>query len=477
MQLVAGVDSSTQSCKVVVCDAETGRVVREGRAPHPPGTEVDPTAWLTALEQAVAQAGGWDDVAAVSVAGQQHGMVLLDDAGAVVRPALLWNDTRSADAARDLVAEYGDGDPDTGRRRWARDTGVVPVASFTGTKLRWVADHEPDSLARTAAVALPHDWLTWQLMGGQDRDLLVTDRSDASGTAYYDPAASRYRRELLDLACRGPRPDLALPRVLGPADTAGRGGTALAGRHLTVAAGCGDNAAAALGLGLTTGMTSVSLGTSGVVAAVSEEPTADARGLVAGFADATGRYLPLACTLNASRVFDAAARMLGVDLATLSSLALQAPRGADGLVLVPYLEGERTPDLPEATGTLTGLTAVTATPEHLARAAVEGVLCLMAECLDAVREAGVPVTRIVLVGGGARSEAVRSLAAEVWGVDVTVPTPGEYVARGAARQAAWALSGAEQPPDWSGSLRSVQLTAPPQPQVLAQFRSRRQWPD
>jgi xylulokinase len=179
MDLVAGVDSSTQSCKVVIREAESGRLVRQGTAPHPPGTEVDPERWWEALQQAVAEAGGLADVAAVSVAGQQHGLVCLDGRGSVIRPALLWNDTRSAGAAADLVAELGDGDGTQGAERWAAAVGSVPVASLTIAKLRWLAQHEPEHASALAAVALPHDWLTWRLSGATTLDTLVTDRSDA----------------------------------------------------------------------------------------------------------------------------------------------------------------------------------------------------------------------------------------------------------------------------------------------------------
>jgi xylulokinase len=183
MTLVAGIDSSTQSCTVVVRDAATGALVRSGRAPHPPGTEVDPEAWWSALQAALADAGGLEGVAALSVAGQQHGMVCLSAGGEVVRPALLWNDTRSAGAAEDLVAELG-------AQAWADATGSVPVASFTATKLRWLATHEPGHAAATAAVCLPHDWLTWRLRGTGRIEDLVTDRSDASGTGSGGPRAA-----------------------------------------------------------------------------------------------------------------------------------------------------------------------------------------------------------------------------------------------------------------------------------------------
>jgi xylulokinase len=422
--LVAGIDSSTQSCKVVVRDAGSGELVREGRAPHPDGTEIAPDRWWEALQTALDQAGGLSDVEAVSVAGQQHGLVCLDAAGEVVRPALLWNDTRSASAAAALVAELG-------ARTWAEAVGTVPVASITVSKLRWLAEHEPENAARVAAVCLPHDWLSWRLSGSSSVDDLVTDRSDASGTGYFDARSGEYRRDLLRTAFG--REDVLLPRVLGPAES-------VAGPRFRIGAGAGDNAGAALGLGAGDDVV-VSLGTSGVVSARGERQAADPTGTIAGFADATGAFLPLVVTLNAARVLDAATRLLGVDHEALSALALSAPAGADGLTLVPYLEGERTPNLPTATGAVHGLTLGTATPAHLARAAVEGLLCGQRVGVEALADAGVHVQGVRLVGGAARSEAVRRIAPTVFGVPVTVPPPGEYVADGAARQAAWALTG------------------------------------
>lgn len=432
MTLVMGVDSSTQSCKVVIADAATGAIVRQGRASHPDGTSVDPAAWWSALQAAIVEAGGLDDVAAWAIGGQQHGMVALDASGRVIRDALLWNDTRSAGAAADLIAEFG-------AEELARRTGLVPVASFTVTKLRWLRDAEPDNAARVAAVALPHDWLTWRLRGfgpdgesvrGPVLDELVTDRSDASGTGYWDPQSGGYDRELLSAALGH---DAVLPRVLGPAeysqDAAGR----------RVGPGAGDNAGAALGLGAEPGDVVVSIGTSGTVFAVSDQPTVDPSGTVAGFADCTGRFLPLVATLNAARVLDAIARLLGVDHDELSRLALAAPAGAGGLSLVPYFEGERTPNLPDATASLTGMTLASTTRENLARAAVEGMLSGLGAGLDALRDLGVPLRRALLIGGGAQSEAVRMIAPDVLGVPVEVPEMGEYVALGAARQAASVL--------------------------------------
>ncbi|MEU4773044.1 xylulokinase [Micromonospora sp. NPDC023644] len=472
MPIVAGVDSSTQSCKVVVRDAETGALLRQGRAPHPDGTEVDPAAWWSALGAAVDAAGGLADVAALSVAGQQHGMVCLDEAGGVVRPALLWNDTRSAGAAAELVEEAGGGE--AGRRFWADAVGSVPVASFTSTKLRWLARHEPEHAARVAAVCLPHDWLTWRLAGAPGLAALRTDRGDASGTGYWSPATGDYRLDLLERAF-GRRPHV--PTVLGPAEPAGAARPdALRGLPdggAMLGPGTGDNAAAALGVGAGPGDVVVSIGTSGTVFSVADAPAADPGGTVAGFADATGRFLPLVCTLNAARVLDAAASMLRVGLDELAGLALAAPAGADGLVMVPYLEGERTPDRPLASGAVHGLTLRTSTAAHLARAAVEGLLCALADGLDALTAQGATVRRVILVGGGARSAAVRRIAPQVLGVPVVVPPPGEYVADGAARQAAWVALGGAAPPTWSVQ-GTEEYAATPVPAIRERYAAARE---
>lgn len=431
--LVAGVDSSTQSCKVVIVDAQTGAVVRQGRAPHPSGTSVDPNAWWVALQAAIADAGGLADVSAISIGGQQHGMVALDADGRIVRDALLWNDTRSGQAATELIAEYG-------AEALARRTGLVPVASFTLTKVRWLRDAEPQNAAKVAAVALPHDWLTWRLAGygpaeesprGPQLDALATDRSDASGTGYWNPETGGYDRELF-VAALGH--DAVLPRVLGPWESAGE-----TPEGAQLGAGAGDNAGAALGLLARPGDVVVSIGTSGTVFGVSEKRTVDATGTVAGFADASGRFLPLVATLNAAKVLDTVAALLGVDHAELSRLALTAPSGADGLALVPYFDGERTPNLPDATASLIGMTHASTTRANLARAAVEGMLGGLGAGVDALRGLGVPLTRALLIGGGAQSEAVRQIAPGVLGLDIDVPATGEYVALGAAYQAAAVL--------------------------------------
>ena len=437
---VAGVDSSTQSCKVVICDPASGRIIREGRASHPEGSEVAPQAWWDAFREAVRAAGGLDDVRALSVGGQQHGMVCLDSQGEVIRPALLWNDTRSAGAAEELTCERGDGDRERGARWWAQATGLVPVASFTVTKLRWLADNEPENARKIAAVCLPHDWLSWKIRGGFEAvglEGLCTDRSDASGTGYMDRADAVYRREILAQALRISLEEaegIILPKIFEPMEAMGCGDLAQGWGEIAIGPGCGDNAGAALGVGLGVGQALLSLGTSGVVAVVSETPVEDPSGQVAGFADASGHWLPLACTLNASRILDAIGAMSGLSYEELDEAALSVPN-AGGLRLVPYFEGERTPNLPDATARLEGMTLKNSTRAHLARAGVEGLLAHMRFALECVRELGVPIEKVLVVGGGARSRAVRSLAAEFLGVPVEFPEAAEYVALGAARQA------------------------------------------
>jgi xylulokinase len=445
--LVAGVDSSTQSTKVLLCQAEDGTVLARGSAPHPPGTECDPAAWWSALEQA--GQGLLDRADAVAVAAQQHGMVVVDEDGQVIRPALLWNDLRSAAAARELIAERG------GPAWWAEHTGSVPSASFTVTKLRWLATREPGNAARVARVMLPHDWLTWRLsMAGPAGRTAepVTDRGDASGTGYFSTAHSRWLPEVA-AAALGHEP--GLPRIAKPAEVVGE---TAAGAVL--APGTGDNMGAALGLSLEPGELVTSIGTSGTAYAVTGRAAADESGMVAGFADATGRYLPLIATVNAGLVLSAVAKLIGTDLDGMSAQALQAEPGAGGIVLLPYLDGERSPNRPDATGVLRGLTTQNMTGPNLARAAIEAVLGTLAEAADLIAAQGASRQRVLLIGGGARSEAARRIAPTVFGVPVLVPAPEEYVALGAARQAAWALAGTPELPDWPRHLPEEYTGAP-----------------
>ena len=442
MPTVIGVDSSTQSCKVLVVDLETGDIVSEASTSHPDGTEVNPEAWWDALQTALAQVDT-SHAQAVSIGAQQHGMVALDESGSVVRPALLWNDTRSAAQAEQIVSEFGS-------EGITKRTGSVPLASFTATKLAWMKQNEPDLAARVAAVALPHDWLMWRLQGygprgessrGPDLTALVTDRSDASGTGYFSPSSNRYDDDILSFAL-GHRP--VLPTVLGPGERAGE--TELG---WVMGPGGGDNAMAALGLGTELGDVVMSLGTSGTVFAVTSKPAHDASGAVAGFADATGEYLPLVATLNAARPIDAVRQLFGFSWDELADAVTRSDPGSSGLTVLPFFDGERTPNLPDAKGSLHGMTRASLTPENVTRAVVEGVIANLARGVDAIAQQTQPPSRLILIGGAAQNPGVQTVVAEQLAIPVSVPDSGEYVAYGAAKQAAWALTG--QNPSWAAA--------------------------
>jgi len=459
-QLIAGVDSSTQSVKIVIRAADTGELVREGRAPHPGGTEVDPIHWKNALDSAIAQAGGLDDVAAISVGGQQHGMVALDESGEVIRPALLWNDTRSAAQAESLNSEMG------GNQAIADAVGSVLVASFTASKVRWMAESEKENADRVHSIALPHDWLSWQLQGGKDFSKLFTDRSDASGTGYFDPKSSTYRRDIVAKALLSDR-EVYLPTIIAPSTF---GGTTTSG--IPIAPGAGDNAAAALGVQAEPGDVVISLGTSGTAFAVSTTSTHDSSGAVAGFADASGRFLPLVCTLNAARIFDAATTILGKTHDEVGALALSSTPGAHGLTLLPYFEGERTPNRPNATGVFSGMNIANSNPADIARAMIEGMLSGLADAVAALEDLGVDIKRVLIIGGAAKNPAVGQIASALFGRPVLIPPAGEYVADGAAKQAAWALLGGATPPVWDLG-KATHIEAAATPEVLEKYRTLR----
>ena len=440
MPIVAGVDSSTQSVKVVLRDSDSGDLIASTSRPHPDGTEIDPQYWWKALTEALDELGS-HKISAISIAGQQHGMIALDGDGAVIRDALLWNDTRSDKAALDLNQEI----PDIALR-----TGSQLVASFTASKLRWLADNEQENANKVAAIALPHDWLSWKLSGAKSLDTLFTDRSDASGTGYFDSVKNEYCLDILAAAIRNSR-KVTLPKVVVPNQF---GATSI--DSIPIAAGAGDNAGAALGLGASLGDLVISLGTSGTAFAVSKSSTHDSSGEVAGFADATGNFLPLACTLNAAKIFNTVARSLSLSFEEFSSLALSAKAGAEGLRMIPHFDGERTPNKPRAKGSFHGITHSNFTKENIARASIEGVIAGMIYAARAVERLGVSYSRILLIGGAAKNSAVQQISADLFGRTIHIPAIGEYVADGAAKQAAWALSGKENPPNWSlGEIKEV----------------------
>jgi xylulokinase len=435
--LVAGVDSSTQGTKVVVVDLATGAVVAGGRAPHAVtgeggARESDPAAWWAALGAALAATGCADRIEAISVAAQQHGLVALGGDGEPLCPAPLWNDTRSAPDADRLVHALG------GPAVWAERLGSVPTASFTVTTWAWLRRTRPEVAHRVRGVRLPHDFLTERLAGRA-----VTDRGDASGTGWWSPRDGEYAAEVLALAQVALPADL-LPAVLGVGEIAGpltEGAARALGLRagIPVGAGTGDNMGAALGLGLEPGIPVLSLGTSGTAYVVSDAPTADATGTIAGFADATGRFLPLACTLNCTLAVDRIAGWLGLDR--------EAAAADTDVVCLPYLGGERTPNLPSAAGTIIGLRDDTTSGEILL-AAYRGAVASLLEAVGLLGAHGSGMAAdapIVLIGGGARGATWRRVVGELSGRPLVIPRAQELVAIGAAAQAAGALTGEPAP--------------------------------
>jgi len=432
-KLVAGVDCSTQSTKVAVVDIETGEIVASGHATHEvSGTggarETHPNVWWEALRLALSQTEMAASVSAISVAGQQHGLVCLDASGNPLRPAMLWNDTRAAADAARLVDALG------GPAVWAERVGLVPVASFTASKWAWLRRLEPDMARRTAAIRLPHDYLTERLCGNG-----ATDRGDASGTAWWSTASESYLPGVLSLPELELEPGL-LPRVLGPTEQAGTVTKAAADATVlsvgtVVGPGTGDNMGAALGLGLTPGIPVLSLGTSGTVYLVSETRSADPTGNVAGFADASGRFLPLAATLNCTLAVDRMAAWL--------KLERDDVQASDGVVALPYFDGERTPNFPDAAAAIFGLRHGT-DPRSILMATYEGAIISLLEALDTIEScsSGVkPDAPLVLIGGGARGATWQQVARRLSGRAISIPTATELVAIGAAVQAAATLGG------------------------------------
>lgn len=433
-QVVLGVDSSTQSTKVVAVDLDTGEELREARAPHTGADVQDPRDWWAAFRSAVEVVRSDEFVVAgIAVGGQQHGLVTLDADGHPVRPAPLWNNTASADDAERLNALAD----------FPAAVGSRLVASVTITKLAHLARTAPADLARTSAVCLPHDYLTFRLTGR-----LATDRGEASGSGWWSPAEGRVRRDLLALAVgEESAARLRVPDVCGPEEPAGALSEAAAAElglpaGIPVGPGSGDNPMAAVGIGAGLGEIVVSLGTSGVAYARANHPSADPSGDVAGFASATGDFLPLVCMLNCTRVLDTTATLLGIPLPEALDRAGAVVPGAGGLLFVPYLGGERTPNLPNTTGSILGLTAANATPDNLLRAAVDGIAAGLAYCVDALSDVGEAAPPLTLVGGGSRHPTWQQAIADATGLPIQVRAGSEHVARGAAVQIAAIVRGA-----------------------------------
>jgi D-xylulose kinase len=441
--LVIGIDSGTQSTKALLVDADTGKVAGAGAATYdllpdlPPGhKEQHPSTWIAAakkgvraaLKEARATAG---EVVAIGVSGQQHGFVPLDFEGSVIRPAKLWCDTSTAVECEEITAALG------GHRAALKAVGNAILPGFTASKILWLKKHEPRNFARLATVLLPHDYLNWWLTGA-----LFMEYGDASGTALMDVRRRRWSEAAAHAIDRAL---LAKLPALSPSDQpAGvlRESTAkeLGLRPgILVSAGGGDNMMGAIGTGNTSpGVVTASFGTSGTIYACAQRPVIDPRGEIAAFCDSTNRWLPLLCTMNVTVATEMVRRDFKLDHAAFEKTASKAPPGAGGLLLLPYLEGERTPNLPDGTGAFFGVRPKTFTASHFARAAIEGVTLGMNYGMRRLADLGVRATQVRATGGGARSRLWRQIMADVFNAEVVTLRVAEGAAYGAALQSIWA---------------------------------------
>ncbi|HNV03631.1 MAG TPA: xylulokinase [Vicinamibacterales bacterium] len=436
-----GIDSGTQSTKAVLVDGGTGRVIAAASNAYdilpsavPGAKEQDPADWVRAASAAIESvlreaAPEARSVAAIGISGQQHGFVPLDAEGQVIRPAKLWCDTSTAPQCETLLARLG------GPAGAIEKLGNTIAAGFTASKILWLKEHEPENFSRLATVLLPHDYLAYWLTGRAHMEW-----GDASGTALMDVRTRAWRAEALeaidaDLASKLPR----LAPSIEPVGTVQPSVAARFGLGPSVfVSGSGDNMMGAVGTGnVSDGIVTASLGTSGTVYACSDAPIVDPNGEVAAFCDATGRWLPLACTMNVTVATEMVRTMFGLDHAGLSAAAAAAPPGSEGLLLVPFFEGERTPNVPDGTGVWIGVRPRTSGPAHMARAAMEGVTLGLNYGLNRLRELGLAPREIRLTGGGSKSAVWRQIAADVFGCSVVCPASEEGAAYGAALHAMW----------------------------------------
>jgi xylulokinase len=444
-----GIDCGTQGTKALLLDAD-GTPVGRGYAPHrlieraTGAREQEPVWWVDALREAVRQAmlsAPGADVLAVGVSGQQHGLVLLDEQMQVVRPAKLWNDTETAPENAELIARLG------GPQACFERFGVIPMTGYTVSKLLWVKLHEPENFARIRHVLLPHEYLNFWLTGE-----LKAEYGDASGTAFFDVRTRRWALEVLAKIDGGTgQLAAALPPLMGAEALVGALRAEVAAElglpaACVVSSGGGDNMMGAIGTGnVREGVVTLSLGTSSTVYSYSDAPVLDATGNVAPFCSSTGGWLPLVCTMNATNVVTQTLTNLGMTVGDIEA-ALESTRpGAEGLVMMPFLNGERTPDLPQAKGSLVGISANNFTANNLIRAAIEGVSFGILNGLDLIM-AGKTPERILVIGGGARSAAWRQLLADATGAVIQVPAESEAGCLGAAMQAMFAYAHAEGEP-------------------------------
>ncbi len=443
MAIFLGIDSGTQSTKAIALDLATGRVVAEARAPHtliaglPAGhMEQHPAEWTAALDTVIGEVAAKIDrtrVRGIGVSGQQHGFVPLDAAGAVIRPAKLWCDTSTTKECELLTKKLG------GAKAAIRTAGLPFLPGYTAPKILWLKRHEPANYRKLRHVLLPHDYLNYHLTGNY-----FMEHGDASGTALMDVR----KRTWSDKVIRAIDKNLIdwLPPLSGSHEAAGTLRPELARQHgfspdVVVSAGGGDNMMGAIGTGnVAPGVVSASFGTSGTIFAHSAKPVVDPQGEIAAFCSSTGGWLPLLCTMNVTLVTEQFRRLFNWDLAGLEAAVAGAPAGAGGLTLLPYFDGERTPNLPRGTGVLTGLNRTTLTPGGLARAAMEGVTLNMNYGLRRLTALGMKPREIRVTGGGARSAVWRQLMADIFGVPVVAMVEDEGAALGGALQAAWCVA-------------------------------------
>jgi len=440
MSLCLGIDSGTQSVKAVALDLETGRVIAEARAPHtlitglPAGhMEQHPQEWTAALDQVLAEVAAKIDrsrVRGLGVSGQQHGFVPLDAAGAVIRLAKLWCDTSTVAECELLTRKLG------GTKAVIRRTGLPFLPGYTAPKILWLKRHEKANWRRLRHVLLPHDYLNFHLTGRT-----VMEPGDASGTALLDVRRRTWSPAVLAAIDRSLGE--FLPPLVASHEAAGVLRPELARRFgfpadIVVSAGGGDNMMGAIGTGnVAPGAVTASFGTSGTIYAFSKSPVIDPQGEIAAFCSSTGGWLPLLCTMNLTLVTEHFRRLFGLDHAALEGAVASVPAGADGLLLVPYLDGERTPNLPAGKGVFFGMTRANTTPAHQLRAALEGVTLGMNYGLRRLAALGIKPREIRLTGGGAKSAAWRQIMADIFGVPVVAMVEDEGAALGAALQAAW----------------------------------------
>jgi xylulokinase len=440
MSLYVGVDSGTQSVKAIALDAETGRVVAEARAPHhlieglPPGNmEQHPQEWVSAMDAVIGEVASKIDcsrVRGIGVSGQQHGFVPLDEKGEVIRPAKLWCDTSTAPECAILTRTLG------GPKAVIRKTGLPFLPGYTAPKVLWLKRHEPGNFRRLRHILLPHDYLNLHLTGNYFMEF-----GDASGTGFLDVRRRAWSREATDAVDR--RVAACLPALSPSHEPCGTLRAEVARRYgfppgTLVSAGGGDNMMGAIGTGnVVPGAVTASFGTSGTIYAFSRKPVVDPAGEIAAFCSSSGGWLPLLCTMNVTGITEQVRALFDWSLAELEAVASTAPAGADGLTLLPYFDGERTPNLPRGTGVYFGIDRRTLERGHLARAAIEGATLGMNYGLRRLAALGVKAREIRLTGGGARSALWRQVAADIFGVPVVAMAQDESAALGGALQAAW----------------------------------------